>query len=220
MDEEIREPQTVDSQTSLCSYLHDLRIDRGIEQEKLSNILGIPQRLIETVEAGDRNKLPGDAYMLGIAKKYSVYFRIPYEELEAMWQREQIHIVSGESDVLPQNRFITPRRRAVSLRLSGAIIFFLFTFAYLGIQFIMAIAPIRVTFNDLPTVTNQSTIEVSGSFTGKPKSAYLNNQSIRIDNNGFKTEVFLVPGPNRIRIVTENYMGASTTIERIVVYQE
>jgi cytoskeletal protein RodZ len=223
MDAETPEKTNVLSQTSLFAVLHDLRIERGVEREKLAVLLGIPERLIEAIESGDRNRLPSDAYVLGVAKKYAHYFSVPYEDLEKIWQSESetIHLASGKSDLPPQNRFVlTQRRWSISLRTLTTILFFAAAGIYLLAQLIIAALPIRIRVNDLPLVTQESAIEISGTVLGRPKQVLLNRRDLPIENNRFKANLFLVPGPNNLRLAAENYLGITTVWERIIVFQQ
>jgi transcriptional regulator with XRE-family HTH domain len=221
MAEQGHELENVRQATSLLSYLHDLRLERGVERERLALLLGVPEKLIEAIEQGDRAKLPSDSYILGIAKKYATHFKVSYENMEALWRAETDHAVSGFKDRLPRNRFIAPRRAWVwSVRLSLGILFFLVVFGYLGIQLLFALMPVQIRLKNLPTVSQDQLLKISGSLRGKPKVLFLNNRRIQPENQEFATEVWLAPGPNNIRIVAENYSGASTTVERVVVYQE
>lgn len=85
MTEEIQ----ADRVESLGEYLHNLRKQKGIEEEEILQETRIPQKSFRAIEADDFSQLPADAFARGFYRLYANYLGIDPAEVIDRFDRER-----------------------------------------------------------------------------------------------------------------------------------
>ena len=205
------------SKPELNSYLRTLREKKGLEPGRLADILGISEKILQSLERGQPDQLPPDSYLRGILKKYARYFKLDYRELHGFFLEQFPNRFSGRTDTLPGNRFISSAR---NLRLLAGPSFgswlLIVLFAYLLAQLIYLVLPIRITLRENYALAQTSPLMLQGRLRGNVKAFYVNGQRVNLQGKSFSSPLFLNPGPNSVELVAENYLGRKTITRKII----
>lgn len=203
------------------SYIRELREAKKLDIEDLAVVLGISEKMIAALEEERLDRLPADAFVLGMLKRYSRYFKVDYPILRDLWN-SRFHIRrSGKEDLLPANRFSnSPLFFCRLSRVSFLGLVFLFFASYLLTQIVLLYLPIRLGFEKNYTVSTSSPIEISGRVFGKVKQLLINGQNVEPHNNRFYHSLFLVPGPNIVEIRAINYLGKETVLHQVILFEK
>lgn len=209
----------MEPQRDLKTLITDSLAIRNLNQEKLSQLTGIPTHYLQAIENHDLSKLPASPYVRGYLKKIAQALHLNQDELWKMYEQELAVKSSGPLDKLPSNRFaIKPINKKYWL----IAVFLLIIATYVGFQ-------MRTFFGDpfldiaqpheQTTSSTEPSIILSGRIDSKDK-LLINGVETLTDNQGaFETAYNLQPGLNTIEFKVKRLLGKETIINRQVLYQ-
>ncbi len=216
-EKEEKKITTTGDQAELGLYLRALREKKGLELFRLAELLGVSEKILQALEQGQTKFLPPDSYLQGILKKYARYFRLDYNELRLLSRQQFPSRFSGAGDTLPGNRFGLPGqnlRLMVSPSLGSWVLLLLFV--YLGLQIVQLVLPVRIRLQESYALSQTTPLLLQGKLQGKVRAFFINDQRVKVEDNGFSFSLFLNPGPNSVELVAENYLGRETTVRKVI----
>jgi transcriptional regulator with XRE-family HTH domain len=207
------------------AYLRKVREQKGITLDKVSQDSKIVKRLLQAIENDDYRVLPPPVYLKGLIKKYAHYLHLDEEQVLEFYQKSNGRKVSsGNKDILPQNRFVTPHSFTFKIfskvlnqiirysLLLIILVYFIFELA----QFILP-ARIIIFYPPQDLMTSVPELTLSGKVI-RTKTLYFQDQEISFDSQGFfKEQITLNPGLNVLEFKAINSLGKTTTIEQKVI---
>ncbi|MDO8584992.1 MAG: helix-turn-helix domain-containing protein [bacterium] len=209
----------MDSQKLIKELISEALEQKGLNREKLAQTTGIPDRFLDIFLDGGSTNLPAAPYVRGYLKKIAGALDLDAEELWRMHEREFPARRSGETDMLPGNRFaIQSVNKVVIIMITVGIL----ALAYMGINSDRLMGAPSLTINN-PSAEALSvaspTITIDG-FLGNPDDTLtINNETVYVDENGqFKKTFPLDEGLNNFDISAKRFLGKTVTVQRQVVY--
>lgn len=193
-------------------------------KEKVAQLLNLPIKYLERLEAGEIEKLPADVYSKGFLRKYAKLLEIDAKTLVAEYEKESriaSHLKSQAYQSLPilrSRRFvITPKTLSWGL---GLIILFLVAgYFFYQLHFLLSPPSLRVLEPaSADFITNSAFVFLKGQ-TEPGVKLTINGQQSYIDKDGnFEQAINLVRGLNVIKIEATNRFGKSSfEVKRIML---
>lgn len=205
--------------------LKDERERKFYTLDEIEKFTKIRREFLESLEAGQYNKLPPPTFVQGFIKNYGKFLNLNQEKLLAVFRREfsdakhPPRILESFSNPIDKKFFrLTPARALGSLILGLMIIFFVYLwFEYRFLvegPFLEISQPVN-QFN-----TTQAIIQVAGRTDPEAKLS-INNQEVSIDPSGkFSQEIQLADGINNIEIIATSKNGKTTKTARTVIVRK
>lgn len=206
---------------SFSAIIIDAVRARGLTIEKLAAATGISERFLSGLLDESFQSLPPAPYTRGYLLKIAEVLGLDGGELWKEYVRDEEGLRrSGRRDLLPQNRFLTPRW--LSKRAVVAAVLFLALVGYLAAR----LPTITGTPSLSIAVPSDATMEVvipSLTLRGSIDPAdelLVNGERIRQDGEGkFEKVVELTPGFNTFEFTVKRFLGKERTEIRQVYYR-
>ncbi len=206
----------VEELPSFSAKLKNAREEAGLTKEKVAQLLNLPIKYLERLEAGEIEKLPADVYSKGFLRKYAKLLEIDAETLVAEYEKESRianHLKSQAHQplsILRLRRFvITPKTLSWSL---GLIILFLVAgYFFYQLHFLLSPPSLRVLEPaSADFITNSAFVLFKGQ-TEPGVKLTINGQQSYIDKDGnFEQAINLIQGLNIIKVEATNRFGKSS----------
>ncbi len=206
----------VEELPSFSAKLKNAREEAGLTKEKVAQLLNLPIKYLERLEAGEIEKLPADVYSKGFLRKYAKLLEIDAETLVAEYEKESRianHLKSQAHQplsILRLRRFvITPKTLSWSL---GLIILFLVAgYFFYQLHFLLSPPSLRVLEPaSADFITNSAFVLFKGQ-TEPGVKLTINGQQSYIDKDGnFGQAINLIQGLNIIKVEATNRFGKSS----------
>lgn len=204
---------------TLGEYLASVRKQLNYDVKTVSEMTQIRSSYLESLEAGEYEKLPAEVYVSGFLKSLANLYRIKEKVLIDQYEKERGFdaaptILTNE----PASRWsVTPRRLVIITSITVALA----AVAYVGIQINSVLAPpfleVSEPASDI-SVTDSSIVVAGRGEVGA--EIFLNNQQVLADANGEFTEnISLSNGLNVIEVLEKNKFGKVSRITRQVTAQ-
>lgn len=207
---------------TLGDKLRCLREEARLPLEEFARVSGIQPRFVQALEAGQYDRLPGEAYVRNFLRIYADQFHVNPERVFELYRKESKVVRSATPDVLtppkalPQPHAIrwhrVLKRSAVSLCIVALLV-------YLGLKVRTILTPpaLSLTSPAQDMTTRTPSILVEGA-TEHEATVTINGQQALTDQNGHFAETLdLEPGLNSIKVAAKKERSRSTTISRQVV---
>lgn len=195
--------------------------------EKVSEATRIPASVLSHLENGAYDKLPPDAFLRGIVKKYAVFLGMDSRECLRRYDEEAKRFraggcISGSADLLPANRF-SAKRQSVSFGIRELVFLVaLGAFLYLVWQ---AGGFVRSPSIDLDpalgdnTIARQAEFAVSGILKGAERLT-INGERIGTGARGrFSYIIELKEGENIVEFRAKDARGRTATVIRRIIFK-
>ncbi len=206
--------------TTIGAALRDAREAANFTVQRLSQITGIPEKIVLTLEQDRFQDFPSDPYVRGFLKKYANACGASYERLETLWQSMHQAQRSGRSDALPHNRFRTPGTLPWKLlSVHPLVIVAAAVLAYIAFQAAYLALPVRINVASVPSPVFQTPIEIHGTAWGFVRSLSVNGNQVQPQAGGFAYVLALHAGPNVVDFEALNFFRYPSRMQLIVVYQ-
>ena len=193
---------------------------RSMNNAKLAEASGVPERYIAALSGGEFASLPPAPYVRGYLFKIAAVLETPGNELWQYYKKEVAPQSSGALDRLPSNRFsiqpLSKKWAMVAVAAAG-----LGTYLVLQLPSILGTPSLHLTnYGDEKTYTiATSLIVLSGSVKPGDKIT-LNNESVYADGQGsFEKEILLQKGLNTVEIKVNRFLGREKKVTRQFDYQ-
>ncbi len=206
------------------SILKEARLAKKITYEQVEVATKIRAKFLQAIEDDDYRSLPSVAYAKGFVKNYGEFLGIPSETTLAFFRRQTKDV--ARSAILPKGEIESLNRSWFQLT-PGKFLLFLIVglvtlfFSYLGLQYRQIQSPPRITL-ETPAdnaVTGTRKIELLGT-TDPDATVTVNGVSVLVRSDGkFFDQVSLEPGKNTITIVASSRFGKTSTVTRLVLFQ-
>lgn len=206
------------------SILREAREAKHLTFEQIEVATKIRAKFLEAIEADDYTTLPSVAYAKGFVKNYGEFLGIPAETTMAFFRRQTKDVArsailpKGVTESLNRTWFQLTPGKFLLLLIVGLVTIFL---SYLGIQYRQIQSPPRITL-EAPadnTVSSIRKIDLLGA-TDPDATVTVNGVSVLVRSDGkFFDQVSLEPGKNTITIIASSRFGKTTTVTRVVSFQ-
>jgi cytoskeletal protein RodZ len=204
---------------TLGEYLASVRKQLNYDVKTVSQMTQIRASYLESLEAGEYEKLPAEVYILGFLKSLANLYRVKEKILIDQYEKER-GFDAGPTAAMEESSTrwsVTPRRLVVVTSVTVALA----AAAYVGIQINSVLAPpfLEVSEPSSDISVMDSSIVVSGR--GEVGAEiFLNNQQVLADANGEFTEnISLSNGLNVIEVLEKNKFGKVSRVTRQVTAQ-
>lgn len=204
-----------------------IREEAGLTKEKAAQLLNLPIKHLDRLEAGEIEKMPADVYSKGLLRKYAELLAVDGAELVAEYEKESRiarHLKAQSPRALP----VLPAHRLVVTPgtlgwLAGAIVLFLVIgYFFYQLHFLLSPPDLRIAEPvEVEFVTADSAMILRGQAEPGVKLT-INGQQSYIDKDGkFEQAISLVPGLNIIKVEATNRFGkTSEEIKRVMLRLE
>lgn len=214
----------VDELPSFGGKLKTAREEAGLTKEKVAQLLNLPMKYLERLEAGEMEKMPADVYAKGILRKYAKILEIDEKELVAEYESESRiarHLKTQAHQSLPVLRsrkfIITPKTLGWGL----AALVILLVIGYFFYQLHFLLSPPSLNLFE-PVENDYATENSLVLFKGQAEPGVkltINGQQSYIDKDGnFEQTIGLYQGLNTIKVEATNRFGKSSAeVRRIML---
>ena len=192
---------------------------RGLNIERLSQLVDIPERYIRAIIDGNNKNLPASPYVRGYLIKIAQMLNLNGDLLWNNYKKGLVLKTSGQEDKLPQNRFaIKPLSKKNWIFIVVGI--FVIIYLFFRLNYFLSVPLLEV--NNPPSdnfIINAPAIDLKGRIDSGDKLT-INNEEIVADSNGyFEKQFSLEPGINSIEFKVKRLLGKEVKITRKVIYQ-
>ncbi len=216
--------KSVEDLPSFGDQLKKAREEASLTKEKVAQLLNLPIKYLDRLEAGEIEKLPADVYSRGFLRKYAKLLEIDSENLVAEYEKESRianHLKNQAHQSLPvlrSRRFIiTPK--TLSWCAGIAILFLVAGYFFYQLHFLLSPPSLKILE---PVATDFITDSITAVFKGQTEPGAkltINGQQSYIDKDGnFEQMINLVQGLNIIKVEAINRFGKSSSeVRRIML---
>lgn len=213
-----RSRQTKPAQ-ELGQRLREERERRRLSVAQVAHVLNVPKRQLAAIEEGDFSVFSAEIYARGVCLKYVTYLGVGGDKAErAVWRalsagRQlvplKIHTAFSRFERLWNARLVLwVAIGGIGLVIGGYIAWQVQTFWQL---------PHVQLANDLPTVTTEQVVRVSGKADPRVRVT-INEETVTLQSDAsFEMGLQLHPGINIVRVEAENAAGRKATIEKHIL---
>jgi cytoskeletal protein RodZ len=206
------------------SILRDARVGKKISLETIEQATKIRKKFLEAIETDDFSKLPSLSYAKGFVRNYSDYLGLDSANVLAFFRRQNMDVT--RSSLLPKgmaeplNRSIyhlTPTR-FIMVFVGFLVLVFLI---YFGFQYVKLQTPPSLTVTEPLDMakTQDKRINIMGE-TDADATVTINSVGALVRSDGkFFDSVALVPGENKITIVSTSRFGKIRSVIRTVLLE-
>ncbi len=201
----------------LGDILKEAMQDKSVTPEKLALLTSIPKRFIDSLVDQDFTKLPARAYVRGYLVKIAITLGIDQEEILEIYKDSEGIKSSGETDNLPENRFVREKinNRFVSIVIIGLIIL---GYAAFRIGDVLGIPTIVIT-SPQSDIVNEANVRFEGKIS-PGDNLTINGEIIYTYSNGsFSKDVSLDPGLNNFEFLVKKFLGRESRVTRQIIYE-
>lgn len=219
--------QQTNKETLSCgTFLKQVRQERGLSLEKVSEETKILLSTLEALENDEYKSLPPPVYLKGMIKKYAYFLKLDEDKVLDLYQKSNgRNLFSGKYDKPPKNRFSVCQSKFISFFKNSCPrilrgLFWALILLYFIYEASFFILPAKIILyspaNDF--TTSQPELIISGKVI-RTKMLFINNQEIAFEKDGsFNEKIILSPGVNNIEFNTVNVLGYSTILTRQIIY--
>lgn len=213
---------------SCGAYLRYIRQQKGISLETVSGKTKIVSRIIESIENDDYQNLPPKPFLKGMIANYARFLKIDEQQILTLYETSNGRSIgAGKNDFLPRNRFIV--KAPAILRIIKFLVMFLIKISifaiiigYLIYEILFFVLPPKIILlspqQDISL--NQPQIIIKGKVI-RGKILYWGNTPIALNSQGgFRINITLTPGLNKIRLRALNNVGKESFVTRNIVYNQ
>ena len=192
---------------------------KGLNQEKIYLLTGIPKHYIDAMLSGEWHKMPAAPYARSYFKKLESALEFAPDELWSKYRDEAEVLSSGEEDRLPENRFAIKK---IDYRwwIAGSVATIAIAYLAINAQSLIGIPDLEVT-NPLSAtfISTLPSYELSGLIDARDKVS-VNGEVVFVDKDGrFQENYSLQPGLNTFEIVAKRFLGRETKVVKQIIYQ-
>lgn len=203
---------------NLSTILLDALRARNLTIEKLAQMTGISERILENLLEEKFDRLPASPYVHGYLIKIASALNLEGEKLwHEYLKRNNAVKSSGAKDRLPVNRFASSSFN----KKMGGIALAILLFGFVGFKLYRFFGPPELVLFNLTdgSVVQESALTLTGTLNPNDKLT-LNNEEVYADNNGmFETTVTLSPGLNVLDFKIKKFLGKEYTITKQIFYK-
>lgn len=208
---------------TLGEKLRRLREEARLSLEEFAESSGIQPRFVQALEAGQYDRLPGEAYVRNFLRIYADQFHVNPDRVFELYRKESRVVRPVTPDVLtPPKALPQPHairwHRVFKRLLLGACVAGLLVYLGLKVRTILTPPQLTVTSPAADMTTQAPSILVEG-VTEREATVTINGQQALADPSGhFAETVDMEPGLNIIKVAAKKERSRKTTISRQVVY--
>lgn len=207
------------SPTNIKTLIAETLTLKNLNQERFSQITGVPKRYLEAIQNAEIDKLPPLPYVRGYIRKIAEALQLDPDELWELYKKELRPKTSGIFDRLPSNRFAIKRisKKNQSLIVLGLLLFLYFA---LNLERLRGEPDLIVTNPAAPVVTAfTNNIRLVGQLRQQDKLT-INGEEIFVNSNKtFSKDYSLQPGLNTVEFKAKRFLGKEKIIIRQILYQ-
>lgn len=207
---------------TLGDKLRRLREEARISLEEFARVSGIQPRFLQALEAGQYDRLPGEAYVRNFLRIYADQFHVNPDRVFELYHKESKVIRPVTPDILTPPRALS-QPHAIRwhrvLKRSAISICVLMLLVYLGLKVRTILTPpaLSLTSPAQDMTTRTPSVLVEGT-TEHEATVTINGQQALIDQNGHFSETLdLEPGLNSIKVAAKKERSRNTIVSRQVV---
>ncbi|MEA3450255.1 MAG: helix-turn-helix domain-containing protein [Patescibacteria group bacterium] len=211
-----------ENQELISDELRRIRNEKNISIEKIAKDLGINEKYLKSLEAGDRDALPEGLYGKNFLKRYAVYLGFDPKEIAQEYFDIGTDKTKNNKNVFTRKvpsafYFLTIPRLVRNFFL---LIFVLILFSYLAYAIYNVISPPILIINspELDYQTIKKSLLVSG-VSEKEADVRINNDPVLVSDDGsFEKLVNLQTGINTITVSAQmKYSHTKYESRRVLV---
>ena len=207
---------------TIGQILKRYRSGADLTVQKFAKITNIPTTIIVDIENDAFGSMSGDFYVKNYIKTYAKYFKLDYDKLVSVYEKQIGGQVSKDDTSTSiknktQRVFITPKIIKLVAVISVAVILVF----YLGFQVKKIFTPpyLEVTTPDRNLVITDNFIEIRG-LTAKEARVFINEKELFTDSHGFFTTTLdIQDGINLIKISAKKKHSKESVIFREILVQ-
>ena len=202
--------------------LKKYREEAGLTVQKVTQLLNIPAKFLESLERNEFDKLPPEVYSRGFLKKYANLLSIDPEKLLSEYRQEAKINNQAEKTAHSSLPVLRSRGLAVTPRTIGiivAVVAVILVVGYLFYQLNYLVSPpqLKIFEPGSDITVQQSSIFVRGQTEAGVKLT-INGQKVYINRDGsFSQEIKLGQGLNSLIITATNRFGKSSSETRKIL---
>lgn len=206
------------SQQKFSELFNDLLKTKGVSENKLAEMSGVPLRFLNALGNENYNRLPPATYIRGYLFKIAEVLNIDGSELWENFRQENENIKkSGADDKLPSNRFEIKKINQKMI-LAGTIIAILGVYLIFRSDDLTGRPSIYLTAPLIDEIVAAPLIIVKGSVKSTD-TLKINDENVYVDSNGdFQKEIIVQPGINNLQFKLKKFLGKEIIINRRVIY--
>lgn len=214
----------VEDLPSFGDQLKKAREEAGLTKEKVSQLLSLPAKYIDYLEAGEIEKLPADVYAKGFLRKYAQLLEIDGDVLARDYVKESRiarHLQGQNPQSLPvlrSLRFVITPKTLGGLAGAGILLFVVGYFFY-QLHFLLSPPSLVLREPSQNDFVTQESLMVFKGQTEPGAKLTINGQQSYIDKDGnFEQTIGLSQGLNTISVEATNRFGkTSSEVRRIML---
>ncbi len=215
----------VEGSVVLSEKLAEIRKERSIDLDALSDKTKISKKYLIYLEEGKLEKLPAEIYVRGFLKKIAEFYGVdPQVFLPLYDQEENIRKNIDKSKYPPFNfnrapTFIITPRLLMAVA-AGIVIIAFFAFIAYQLSYVVQGPKLTVDFPANDMITDAVEVLVSGSINDADAIVAINGEAVNLQDGKISELVNLTPGLNVIKISATNKFKKNSVVERQVIRKE
>lgn len=202
-------------------FLKDKLREKGLNIQKLSELVGISQKHLSLLLEDGNEKLPSLPYVRGYIKDIADVLEIDPEEFWQMYKKEYDLKSSGEKDTLPLNRFAS---KPINKKIVFGIV--------VGIALLAYVVPTLADFLGKPSIeiispqadkikSENQIFYLKGKVKDPSDKVLINENEVMVSSDGnFEKEVYLENGQNNFQFKVKRLLGKEIIVSRSVIYEQ
>jgi cytoskeletal protein RodZ len=218
--------KTLPQKEGLGEKLAKKRVSLGLTIRDVEKETRVRSDYIEDIEAGKYDRLPPHVFVKGFLKAYASLLKLDPDKVLKLYLKERglsenVKKAAANPPVVKPLKgskvIITPKTFVIT----GIVFVALLIVAYIIWQVSILTAPPTLTLKTPAgnTTVKTDSIELDGK-TDPSSNLYINDVEVGVDENGnFSEDVNLQSGVNNITVKSQNSLGKSNIISRIIVAQ-
>ena len=215
----------VEGSATLSEKLVEIRKERNIDLDTLSDKTKITKKYLVHLEEGELNKLPAEIYVKGFLKKIADFYNIDSQELLRLYGKEEVIRKNIDRSKYPPFNLnhaptfvITPK--TITFVAVGIVIISFVVFLIYQLSFVVKGPELTIDSPLDDMITDKTAILVSGSLSDSDVTVSINGEIINLKDGKISEMVSLMPGLNMIRISATNKFKKSNTVIKKVILKE
>lgn len=212
----------VEGSATLSEKLAEVRKERNIDLDTLSDKTKISKKFLVYLEDGRLDKLPAEIYAKGFLKKLADFYKIDTKDFLRLYEQEDVirrNIDRSQYPPFHLNKsptfIITPRTITAILAIIAAALFiFFFSFQ---LSFIIKGPEFTIDSPENNFVSDTAEVLISGTVSDPDAVVSVNGEAISLKEGRISEMINLNPGVNIIEISATNKFKRTSTVTRQVV---
>ena len=216
--------QIIGEADSVADILKTTRIKRGLKLNKIAEILGVNEKYLSALEAGNFEELPAGVYGKNFLQEYAIYLGLDAASLVEMFEASLSAQKKQAKKELFSKQVIKPREMIALPRIFKNLalaIIVLICFVYLSYRLEKIVAPPKLELSNPPAnlITKERSLEIIGR-TEPETQIIINGEKILSDSTGsFLKTVNLKTGINMITVTAQKKYGREARLIRKVLVE-